>query len=59
MSDTNLESSPLRPHELLAQRLHNGESIPLSDLIAFIESSDKVLTKERKVREKPIDVDFF
>jgi hypothetical protein len=63
MPDTNsLEAKPLRPHEALAQRLHNGESIPLSDLIAFIEASDKDLTQERKVREKPaptLDVDFF
>lgn len=66
MSDTNpLQAPSLRPHEVLAQRIQSGETIPLSDLIAFIESSDKTLTTERKAREKlekpdnPLDVDFF
>jgi hypothetical protein len=61
--DTNpLQAQPLRSHEALAQRIRNGEQVSLEELIAFIETTDKALTTERKVREaptKPVDVDFF
>lgn len=43
----------------LAQRIKNGENIPLEELIAFINAQDKALTKERKEKISPKDVDFF
>lgn len=48
------------PHEALAERIRNGEIIPLADLIAFIKHSDGVLRREKKAKALPEkDVDFF
>lgn len=48
------------PHEALAERIRNGEIIPLEDLIAFIKHSDGVLRREKKAKALPEkDVDFF
>jgi len=43
----------------LAQRIRNGEEIPFTELVAFIQAKDKELTKERKEKLSPKDVDFF
>lgn len=52
----------LDPTEL-STRILNGEEVPLSDLVKFIEQFDEDLTEERKKREKPPappkEVDFF
>lgn len=56
--------SPSPPASLdpftLAQRIRNGEDIPLSDLIEFIKGSETVLRVERKARTVVTedDVDF-
>ena len=53
------EQTPIDPFTL-AQRIRNGEDIPLSDLIDFIKGSETVLRVERKSREivTEKDVDF-
>lgn len=54
-SDSRLEEI-----QLLKQRALAGEKIPLSELVAFLTTSEKSLAKERKQREhKPTDVDYF
>ena len=58
-SSDNLQSSQT-PHEALAERIRNGENIPLAELIEFIKHSDGVLRREKKAKTTPDkDVDFF
>ena len=61
MSNNSAPSDPtLNDPFTLAQRIRNGEDIPLSDLIDFIKGSETVLRVERKSREivTEKDVDF-
>jgi len=43
----------------LAGRILRGENVPLETLVQFITQADQKLTKERKAREQPKEVDFF
>lgn len=55
-----METLPLTPSaEDLKRRILGGENVPLEDLKEFILGSYVSLEKDRKVREKPADVDFF
>jgi len=61
MTNTNpdLQTSQTA-YETLAERIRNGENIPLAELIEFIKHSDGVLRREKKAKTTPDkDVDFF